>query len=125
MNLLIKIIYLFVVIVASKNLIPRFVQGTFKQNATMVAILFLANFFYRVSVNFYFQKKDSITNIALEGFYRTLLVIVGIVIVNYLISNPQVLGKYGIDVPKTNVYSNTLFSLMPFLFTKALLAPDI
>ena len=125
MNLLIKTIYLFLVLLAGKILVPKYIQGTMNQNGAFIVILYLANIIYRISVNYYFQKSGSIKDLALEAFYRTILVIVGIVLVNYLISNPEILGKYGIDVPSTNLYTSTAVSLVPFVLSKALLSPDI
>ena len=125
MNLLIKLLYLFLVIIMGKTMIPEFVQGTTNQNLAMIALLYFSNIIYRISVNYYFDKTDTIYNVAMEGIYRSVLVIVGIVLVNYLISNPEVLEAYGIEVPKTDIYTSTAISLIPFLMTKSLLSPDI
>ena len=125
MNLLIKILYLFLVIIAGKIMIPIYVEGTMNQNLTMIGLLYLSNIIYRLGVNYYFNKTDTIYNVAMEGIYRTVLVIVGIVLVNYLIFNPAVLESYGIEVPSTNIYTSTAISLVPFLMTKSLLSPDV
>lgn len=125
MNLLIKTLYLFLILLIGKVLIPQQVQGTMNQNLAFIALLYVSNVIYRISVNYYFGKKTSLYNVAMESTYRTLLVVVGIVGVNYLISNPNILKKYGIDVPSTNIYTSTAVSLVPFLLTKALLSPDI
>lgn len=125
MNLLIKIIYLFIIIIAGKLFIPKYIDGTMNQNILMVALLYLSNIIYRFYLNYYFKKKDTIYNIAKEGFYRTILIIVGIVVVNYLISNPKTLESLGFEVPSTNLYTSTAISLVPFLLTKALLSSDV
>lgn len=125
MNLLIKTLYLFIILLAGKVLVPKYVKGTMEQNVAFLGLLYLANVVYRVSVNYYFSKKTSLSDVVMESTYRTILIVVGIVIVNYLISNPQILKNYGIDVPETNIYTSTAVSLVPFLLTKSLLSPDI
>jgi hypothetical protein len=125
MNLLVKTIYLFLLLLAGKMYVPKYIEGTIPQNLAFIVILFLGNIIYRISVNYYFKKSGSIKDLMVEAFYRTILVIVGIVAVNYLISKPEILGKYGIEVPSTNLYTSTAVSLVPFVLSKALLSPDI
>ena len=125
MNLLIKILYLFCVIISSKIIIPKYINGNMNQQMAMLSILYLSNILYRLAVNYYYKKTTSIYNIAMEGIFRTIMIIVGIVLVNYLISNPQILNKYGIEIPDTNMYTSTAISLLPFLIMKSLFAPDI
>ncbi|ADO67399.1 hypothetical protein crov365 [Cafeteria roenbergensis virus] len=125
MNLLIKILYLFLIIVSGKTIIPLYIENTIYQNLTMILLLYLSNIFYRIGVNYYFNKTDTIYNITVEGVYRSVLVIVGIVMVNYFISNPEILNQYNIEVPSTNIYTSSAVSLIPFLMTKSLLSPDV
>lgn len=125
MNLLIKMLYLFFVIVLGKISIPKYINGTMNQNLSMVALLYISNVIYRITINYYYNKTDTFYNVTMEGIYRTIMVIVGIVAVNYLISNPEILNNYGIEVPSTNIYTSTAISLIPFIVTKALLSPDI
>jgi hypothetical protein len=60
-----------------------------------------------------------------EALTRTLFVIVGMIITNYLMENPTILSNYGINLPPSNIYIDTALSLVPLLLGKALLSPDI
>jgi len=125
MNLLIKIIYLFLVLLFGNMYIPKNFDGVAQQGMALSGLLYLAHVIYRVIVNRYFKVDESMYDIIIDGIYNTILVIVGIVVINYLITNPEILKQYGIDIPRTNRYATTFLSLMPFLATKALLSPDI
>lgn len=125
MNLLIKMIYLFTVLMAGKIYIPIKVEGVMNQNLAMIALLYVSNVVYRIIVNRIFKKKFNIKNTAKEALNRTILIIVGIVAVNYLISNPEILGTYGIQIPYTDMKTSTALSLAPILLSNALLAHDI
>lgn len=125
MNLFLKTIYLFFILLAGKIFVPKYIDGTINQNIAFVFILYFSNIIYRISVNYYFKKSGNLKDLAIEAFYRSVLVIVGIVSINYLISNPQILGKYGINIPDTNLYTSSAVSLIPFVLSKALFSPDI
>lgn len=125
MNLLVKLVYLFLVLTAGKIYVPKYFDTTITQNISMVGLLYLANLIYRYSVNYYYKKNNKIYNLALDSVYQTTLVILSIVVINYLLSNPTMLSNYGINLPKTDSYTNSALSLVPFFLIKSLLLPDV
>lgn len=125
MNLLVKLVYLFLVLTVGKIYVPKYFDTTITQNISMVGLLYLANVIYRYSVNYYYKKNTKIYNLALDSVYQTTLVILSIVVINYLLSNPTMLSKYGINLPKTDSYTNSALSLVPFFLIKSLLLPDV
>ena len=125
MNLLIKLIYLFSVIIASRNIIPNYVLDENLQRIALVASIYISCIIYRIFINHYYKHSDSVKTIMTEALTRTLFVIVGMIATNYLMENPTILSNYGINLPPSNIYTDTALSLVPLLLGKALLSPDI
>jgi hypothetical protein len=125
MNLLIKLIYLFSIIIASRNIIPNYVLDENLQRITLVASIYISCIIYRIFINYYYKHSDSVKTIMTEALTRTLFVVVGMIVTNYLMENPTILSNYGINLPSSNIYTDTALSLLPLLLGKALLSPDI
>lgn len=125
MNLLIKMIYLFAVLLAGKIYIPQKITGVMNQNIAMILLLYVSNIIYRIILNIIHKKKSTIKNLTKEALNKTILLIVGIVSINYLISNPEILGRYGIQIPYTDMKLATALSLTPIFLSNALLSKDI
>lgn len=125
MNLLIKTIYLFIVIVLSKNILPNFVPNELERTGALCGIVFIANIIYRLFINHYYKRSDPLKTTVMEALTRTIFVIVGIVLTNYLVNNPEILEKYGIVIPEGDINVQTGITLLPFLVIKSLLSPDV
>ena len=125
MNLFIKLIYLFSIIIVSRNIIPNYVLDENLQKIALVASIYISCIIYRIFINHYYKHSDSIKTIMTEALTRSLFVVVGMIVTNYLMENPTILSNYGINLPSSNIYTDTALSLVPLLLGKALLSPDI
>lgn len=121
MNLIINIIYLLVVLIYGKKFARTYSDNLIYNNLILIGLLSVANIAYRVIVNLYFKKSTIILNVVTESMIRTLLVLSGIILLNYLVSNPQVLKNFGITFDFSTIsgdLSIALASLIPYFLVK-------
>lgn len=124
MNLLIKLIYFFIVITLSKKILPDYYPEKNKQNLAMIGVIIVSNIIYRIFVNKYYEKDIDIIKIIKDSFMKTSVIIIGILGLNYLINNNTIANQY-IDLPTFTSHTFTLYSLLPFIMYQAFLTPDI
>ena len=125
MNLLVKFIYMFLILVGIKMYLPSVVSDNTYQQIAMIAIILFANLIYRYFVNYYYQKKNNYSSMFKEGMSRTAMIVGGIYLINYLFANPETIQRYNINIPNKNIYSTSFLSLVPYALTKSLLSPDL
>jgi riboflavin transporter FmnP len=121
MNLIINLIFLLIVLVYGKKFANSYSTNLIYNNLVLIAILILANSFYRIAVNLYLKKEHSVTNIITESLTRSLVIIGGIILLNYLFANPTLLNNFGITFDIKNIqgdFSIALVSLIPYFLYK-------
>jgi len=121
MNLIINIIFLLVVLIYGKKFARTFSDNVIYNNLILIGIISLANIAYRIIVNLYFKKPAIIIDIVTESMIRTLLILGGIITLNYLISNPSLLKRFNINIDFTPISGDfpvALASLIPYFLVK-------
>ena len=121
MNLIINLIFLLVVLVYGKKYANSFSSNLIYNNLILIAIIIFGNALYRVSVNLYLKQEHSVTNILTESLTRSLVIIGGIILLNYLFANPTLLSSFGITFDINSIkgdFSIALVSLIPYFLYK-------
>jgi len=121
MNLIINIIFLLIVLIYGKKFARTFSDNIIYNNLILIGIISIANIAYRVIINLYFKKPAVIKDIITYSMIRSLLVLSGIIIFNYIVTNPNTLKKLGITFDFSTISGDlpvALVSLIPYFLVK-------
>lgn len=121
MNLIINIVYLVIFLVYAKKYSVNYSDSLIMNNLVLIGLILVANIIYRIIVNIYLKKSAVIKDVLIQSIKRTLIIIAGIILLNYTAINPQILAKYNIPININNIdnqYVIALLSLIPYFLYK-------
>lgn len=131
MNLIINILFLLGVLIYGKKYANNFSNNVIYNNLLLIFIILSANFIYRIVVNIYLKKQHNIKDVINEAVTRSLIIIVSIIALNYLFTNPLLLSKLNINLDLQilkSEFPNAVATLIPYFLlhvTSCILVYDI
>lgn len=129
MNLIINLITLLAVLVYGKRFTDNFSDNKIISNLILVGIIIIANIVYRIITNLIHSKGLVVRDVINESLVRSIIVISGIIAVNFITSNPSLTSSLNFDITRFDTeYGRHILSLVPYLVLRLpmiLFAPDI